>query len=159
MVSPRVFINLTAYQHNKQLLHVDRSGRKQTFKDSSEELEGKQDGAAGTKRAKGKTAKRLGSVWRHAAGEHLEQVRRTLAAEIVEHEESVIGTYYQFNNTSMRIASSYSPKREPTLKQGLPTKVTLQVYLLSDSPVLPKRCHGKYIFRYNSPHRKLRSHF
>ncbi|CAA9999716.1 unnamed protein product [Nesidiocoris tenuis] len=66
------------------------SGRKQTFKDSSEELEGKQDGAAGTKRAKGKTAKRLGSVWRHAAGEHLEQVRRTLAAEIVEHEESVI---------------------------------------------------------------------
>lgn len=39
----------------------------------------------------GKTTKRLGSVWRHAAGEQLEQVRRTLAADTVEHEESVIG--------------------------------------------------------------------
>ncbi|XP_073996296.1 uncharacterized protein isoform X2 [Rhodnius prolixus] len=38
----------------------------------------------------GKTTKRLGSVWRHAAGEQLEQVRRTLAADTVEHEESVI---------------------------------------------------------------------
>ncbi|KAF6199507.1 hypothetical protein GE061_007533 [Apolygus lucorum] len=60
--------------------------KKPNLKDSSEELETKN----GTKRAKGKATKRLGSVWRHAAGEHLEQVRRTLAAEIVEHEESVI---------------------------------------------------------------------
>ncbi|KAL1122757.1 hypothetical protein AAG570_003084 [Ranatra chinensis] len=37
-----------------------------------------------------KTTKRLGSVWRHAAGEQLEQVRRTLATEVVEHEESVM---------------------------------------------------------------------
>ena len=36
-------------------------------------------------------AKRLGSVWRHAAGEHLEQVRKALTDDL-EKEESVIGT-------------------------------------------------------------------
>lgn len=36
-------------------------------------------------------AKRLGSVWRHAAGEHLEQFRKTLTDDL-DKEESVIGT-------------------------------------------------------------------
>jgi hypothetical protein len=36
-------------------------------------------------------AKRLGSVWRHAAGEHLEQVRKALTDDL-DKEESVIGT-------------------------------------------------------------------
>ena len=36
-------------------------------------------------------AKRLGSVWRHAAGEHLEQVRKALTDDF-DKEESVIGT-------------------------------------------------------------------
>lgn len=46
------------------------------------------------RRGKASKGKRLGSVWRHAAGEHLEQVRRTLEAEVVEHEESVMGEIF-----------------------------------------------------------------
>ena len=43
-------------------------------------------------------AKRLGSVWRHAAGEHLEQVRKALTDDF-EKEESVIGTTLCGNRT------------------------------------------------------------
>lgn len=37
------------------------------------------------------TAKRLGSVWRYAAGEHLEQVRKTLASEEAPQDECIFG--------------------------------------------------------------------
>lgn len=37
------------------------------------------------------TAKRLGSVWRYAAGEHLEQVRKTLASEEPPQDECIFG--------------------------------------------------------------------
>jgi hypothetical protein len=45
---------------------------------------------AGGSRTQRLGAKRLGSVWRHAAGEHLEQVRKALADDL-DKEESVIG--------------------------------------------------------------------
>ena len=46
---------------------------------------------AGGSRTQRLAAKRLGSVWRHAAGEHLEQVRKALTDDL-DKEESVIGT-------------------------------------------------------------------